>query len=209
MKRILAIVVGIGVVVGALYFFVMRDGIRPASTIHNYPSQGKNIIAFGDSLIEGKGATKGNDMVSLLSQKLGVPIINEGVSGNTSAQGLARIQDVLTQNPKIVLVLFGGNDALQKVSPDQTFANIEQIIQKIHEKEAIVILLGVQDKLFRDSYREQFDALAEKYNTAYVPDILDGVINHSDLMSDFVHPNDKGYAKIVERIEPVLRNLLH
>src|SRR5687767_9283231 len=73
------------------------------------------IVAYGDSLIEGIGATKGNDFVSLLSEKIHKPIINEGKSGETSAQGLVRIDTVLKHEPDMVIILFGGNDALHRV----------------------------------------------------------------------------------------------
>ena len=101
--------------------------------IKNYPSKNTAIVAFGDSLIEGVGATKGSDLVSLLAQKTGKEIINLGVSGNTTEQGLARIKEVVDLKPKVTIVLLGGNDYLRKIPEDQTFKNLEQIITQIQK----------------------------------------------------------------------------
>jgi acyl-CoA thioesterase-1 len=209
MRAFFAILVGLLIVAGVFYQFVVKAKPNPALSVHNYPSKGLHIIAFGDSLISGTGASKGKDLVSLLETKTTEIIINEGVSGNTTQDGLQRINEVLYQNPKIVLVLFGGNDAIQKISPDETFKNLDTIVQKIDEKGAIVLLLGIQSGLKSDEYRQRFDALAAKYHTAYIPDILEGVIDHPSLMSDVVHPNDEGYEIIANRIAPVVENLLH
>jgi acyl-CoA thioesterase I len=159
-----------------------------------------SIVAVGDSLIVGVGATPGNNLVSLLSQKIGVPIKNRGVSGDTSGEVLARLNRVLEEQPDMVILLVGGNDALQQVPVETTFQNISSIISAFQEKGASVILVGVQGNIWGDRYRERFDSLAKEYNTAYVPDILDGIIENPDYMSDIVHPNDIGYSLMANKI---------
>jgi acyl-CoA thioesterase-1 len=201
-KIILIVILCVAAWVGYVFF------LRPEPKITNYPSSGINIIAFGDSLVEGVGATDGNNFVSKLSAKIGVPIINKGVSGNTTRQGLARIDDVLDNDPKVVIVLLGGNDAIQKIPTEETFRNLEVIIQKIQAKGAIVLLLGVQGRLLSDPFKGEFEKLAAKYHTAYVPNVLDGLIGNLKYMSDSVHPNDLGYEIIAEKIKPVLSKLL-
>ena len=77
------------------------------------PTTGQSIIAFGDSLVEGRGATPGNDFVAVLSRRLGVPIINAGRSGDTAGAALSRLDHaVLARSPRVVIVLLGGNDFL-------------------------------------------------------------------------------------------------
>ncbi len=196
------IIVGVVVLAAALWFF------WPAPSITNYPSEGTEIIAFGDSLVYGTGATKGNDFVSRLSKSLGVSIVNLGVPGDTTADGLARLSTLDKYNPKVVILLLGGNDYLQRVQREETFQNLTQIIEDIHARGAIVLLLGVRGGVLQDNFEKEFAALAKKHHTAYVSDVLDGVLGSRDLMSDQVHPNDAGYARITERVYPVLQGLI-
>jgi lysophospholipase L1-like esterase len=191
------------VLIGGYFLFV-----NESPTVTNMSSSGTRIVAFGDSLVEGVGATEGNDFVHLLSVAIDKPIINLGSSGDTTRDALARIDSVLEQDPKIVLVLFGGNDYLQKIPEAETFANLEQIIQAIHESGSAVVLLGVRGGIFRDNFKEKFTALAEKHNTAYVSDVLDGLLGNRQLMADSVHPNDAGHRVIADRILPELEALL-
>lgn len=179
--------------------------------IKNINSNGANIIAFGDSLVYGVGASdKGKtDLFSLVSKEIGVPIINVGVSGNTTEEALKRIdKDVLSKDPKIVFVLLGGNDYLQKKMKDDTFLNLRNIIKKIQDKGAIVILIGVRGGIFIDRFEEDYKNLAKEFNTGYVENILDGIVTNRSLMYDSIHPNDKGYEIISLRVIPVLREIL-
>ncbi len=194
-------IIGIIVVVAIIIFFIF---IRP-SKITNYPSEGSSVIIFGDSLAFGTGSTNGNDMASLLSKEIGSSIINMGVPGETSTQGLARVSSVVEQNPKVVLVLFGGNDFLQKIPSSVTFNNIDTIVTEIQKSGAVVVLLGIQGGVFNDPYDTEFEKIVKKRGTLHVSNVLDGLIGDREFMSDAVHPNDAGYKKIVERILPVLR----
>lgn len=175
------------------------------SKITNYPSVGTSLVMFGDSLIEGVGATEGNDLPSLLSKKLGQKVINMGMRGQTSAQGLARIGQVIKHDPKVVMVLFGGNDYLHQVPKEETFRNIDKIVVTLQGYGAVVVLLGIQGGILEDPYREEFRRIAHNRGTLYVPDILGGVIGEQDLMFDEVHPNDKGYEILAEKIYPIVK----
>ncbi|MHB1316791.1 MAG: GDSL-type esterase/lipase family protein [Minisyncoccota bacterium] len=166
------------------------------------------MVAFGDSLIEGVGATSGNDFVSQLSRKIGEPIINLGISGNTTEQGLARVNDIQKYKPKIVLVLLGGNDYLRKVNKAETFKNLEDIITKIQSTGAVAVLLGIQGGILGDPYEKEFEILAKRKGAVYVPNVLEGLFGNSKYMSDAIHPNDIGYEKISEKIYPYLKKVL-
>ena len=188
---------------GAWYFI----DIPPP--VVDFPRDGQNIIAFGDSLVVGHGASPGNDFVSILSDRLDHPIINAGRNGDTTQSGLERLQvEVLSQDPRIVILLLGGNDALRRVSMDQTFNRLADMIDQIHQTGAAVVLVGVRGSLFGDRYEEEFEALAEAKQVNYVPDILSGIFGHPSLMADSIHPNDEGNLLMADRVEPVLRELL-
>lgn len=182
--------------------------LKPEQKIINYPSSGDSVVAFGDSLIEGVGASPEKDFVSQLSKKIGEPIINLGISGNTTAQGLARVDRITEYKPKVVLVLLGGNDYLQKVPKEETFRNLELIISKIQATGAVVVLLGIQGGVLGDPYEGEFEALAQKKGTLYVSNVLEGLIGNSRYMSDAIHPNDIGYLKIVEKVYPEVKKVL-
>ena len=173
------------------------------------PTAGQTIVAFGDSLVEGRGATPGHDFVSVLSRRLGVPIINAGRSGDTAGAALLRLDDaVLTRNPRVVIVLLGGNDFLRRVPREETFGHLATIVERIRQRGAAVVLVGVNVGLFSDSYAKEYEALARRTSAGLVPDILNGIIGHADRMSDAIHPNDQGHEMIADRLESVLRDLL-
>jgi lysophospholipase L1-like esterase len=176
--------------------------------IVNYPSSGTDVIAYGDSLVEGVGSSAGSDFVTLLAAKIGEPIVNLGHSGDTTADGLARIQSLDAYHPKVVVLLLGGNDYLKKVPVAETEKNLGVIIQNIQSRGAIVLLLGVRGGLLNDHFDAMFTRLRDTYHTAFVSDVLSGLLGNNAYMSDEVHPNNAGYALIAARVYPVLRSLL-
>jgi acyl-CoA thioesterase-1 len=162
-------------------------------------------IAFGDSLTAGFGADQGNDYPTVLSKRLGVPIENAGRNGETTKDGLARLESIAQRQPRVVLLCLGGNDALQQVARDETFANLGAIVDQLQRQGTFVVLIGIQSATLRDKNASWFKKLAHEKHVLYVPNILDGVFTHPDLMSDEVHPNEKGYAMIAERIAEALQ----
>jgi len=205
MKKVL-VIIGIVILVAGAYF-VLKNTLAPKN-ITNYPSRGTNIIAFGDSLIAGVGSTEGSDFVSLLSRRLGQPIQNLGKSGDTTITALTRLNEVLANDPKIVLILLGGNDYLGKIDKTVTFQNLGMMIEAIQNDGAIVVVLGVRGGLLKDNYESDYKELAQKYGAAYVSNVLANLIGRSDLMSDTIHPNDNGYKIIADKVYPVLVKLI-
>jgi acyl-CoA thioesterase-1 len=165
------------------------------------------VVAFGDSLVYGTGSS-GGGFVRLLEQRIGRPIENLGVPGDTTADGLARLEEVLALRPSLVILLLGGNDVLRRVDPEATFGNLSTIITRLEADGAAVLLLGVRGSLMRDAFAERFEALARRHGTAYVHDVLEDLIGVRGYMADQVHPNDRGYAVIADRVEPVLQAML-
>lgn len=173
------------------------------------PTAGETVIAFGDSLVAGVGASTGRDIVSLLSARVGVTIVNAGRSGDTTGSALARLDSaVLSRRPRVVIILLGGNDVLRRVPQAETFANLGAIVHRIRARGAAVILAGLSFGVFSDAYGDGYEDLARRTSSGLVPDILAGILGHPDLMADQIHPNERGYKIMADRIEPVLRDLL-
>ncbi|MCB9812217.1 arylesterase [Candidatus Nomurabacteria bacterium] len=172
------------------------------------PTTGSTIVIFGDSLAAGVGAAEGGDIASRLTTALGRPILNLGVPGDTTADGLARIEELLAADPQVVILLLGGNDALKQVPVEDIFANLTRIITRIQAVGAAVILVGEPGGLYGNRFEKEYERLARTYRTFYVPNILSGLIGRAEYMSDYIHPNDAGYQKATERILPVVQDAL-
>jgi lysophospholipase L1-like esterase len=167
-----------------------------------------DVLAFGDSLTFGIGATSGNGYVPVLERRIGIDIFNSGIPGNTTGDALVRLNaSVLSRDPRIVIVLLGGNDLLQNVPLQTRIDNITQIVERIRADGSKVILVGVGSGAL-DPFNGALPDLASRTGSSYVPDIMSGIFGNPSLMSDNIHPNDAGYAIIADRIEPALRSAL-
>lgn len=200
------IIIGLAVItLSTIVFWLIPQKPVP---IVNSPAHGNTILAFGDSLTQGVGSETGG-YVRMLSDKISLPIINKGISGDTTELALLRINEARAEKPDIVIVFLGGNDALRRVPVDQTFNNLKTIIRAFQGDGALVLLVGVQGGIIGDKYRTPFANLAHDTGTAFDPNILDGIFGNPKLMSDDgIHPNDAGYAIIADRIAQVLIPLL-
>lgn len=183
-------------------------GPAKKTDVLNLDSRGTNIVAFGDSLVQGVGATPGNDFVSILSRQAGLPIINLGKSGDTTASALARVDSIFEHDPRIVIVLLGGNDFLRRIPMDTTFENLSAIVEAIQARGTAVLVLGVRGGLLYDSYSARFASFAKEHKAAFVPNVLDGLVGDVRSMSDSIHPNDAGYERIARKVLPALKGML-
>ena len=185
----------------------LRPGTR-ASYANFPPTARGEWVAFGDSLTQGYGANEGGDYPTQLSQRLRVKIRNLGVPGHTTADGLARLDQAVQLQPRVVLLCLGGNDALRGVSSETTFANLGTMIDRFQQAGAFVVLLGVRSTGLSDKNAKRFEQLAKSKHVLLEPNILDGILFTPSLMSDQIHPNELGYAKIAERLEATLVPLM-
>ena len=177
------------------------------------------ILALGDSLTAGYGLDAGKSFPDKLQDALktkghDVIIINGGVSGDTAAQGAARLDWALTSDVKAVIIELGANDALRGLEPAQTEASLRQILDTLKKKNLPALMLGMRapPNLGAD-YQAKFDGiyprLAKEYGAALYPFYLDGVAANADLnQADGIHPNEKGLAIIVPKILPYAEALL-
>jgi acyl-CoA thioesterase I len=168
----------------------------------------EQVVAFGDSLVAGVGTTGGNNFVSLLSGRIGISIVNAGRSGDTTGSALGRLQsDVIARQPKVVIVLLGGNDLLQGLPISQRIANITSIAQQIRSTGATVILVGLGNDPI-DPYGGALPGIASQTGSTHVPAILEGIFGVPGLMADAIHPNNAGHAIMADRLEPAVRAAL-
>ncbi|MCP4626207.1 MAG: arylesterase [bacterium] len=168
----------------------------------------RKIICFGDSLTYGTGAAKDMDYPSQLSKMMGRPVINAGVSGDTTASARQRLErDVLFKAPDVVLITLGGNDLKNGVAGDRAFENLRIIVNSIQNTGAGVIIGGIKfpirDRGFGSAYRK----LAGDTGAILIPNIFEGIMGNRKLMSDPIHPNDEGYKLIAERFYEALLQL--
>lgn len=186
----------------AAWRFWLRDDTSLAGCRDRLPQP--VIVAFGDSLVAGQGATTAGGFVSMLTAQSGVPIRNFGKGGDTTAAAQARIDSALAAKPDIALILLGGNDALRRIPYATTEANLDSVIERFQNAGVEVILLGVMGDLFNDPYPDMFERLAERHEVALVPNVLAGLLGRNELMSDAIHPNEEGYTRIAARVLLVL-----
>lgn len=180
----------------------------PYGKVRNLDTRGRNVIAFGDSLTAGYGAGAGEDYPSRLAAISGIPIINAGVSGDTTQSALERIDAVLAQEPRIVIVGLGGNDYLNGVAITTTEANLRTIVRKLHDAGAMVILLGFKFPSLNANYEKMYARVAEEERCLLVAGVLAGILTDQALKSDAIHPNAKGYELMAERLSGPLKKLV-
>jgi lysophospholipase L1-like esterase len=199
MKKIIYIIL-----VGGIAFLGYRIFFTPAPVKKGLIGS-QTIICFGDSLTYGTGAGEGLDYPSQLSKMLAGPVINAGVPGDTTARARQRLdRDVLANSPDIVLITLGGNDLKNGLAKDNAFANLKIIVESIQNTGARVIIGGlkfpIRDRGFGRAYKE----LAAETGAFLIPNILEGIIGNRELMSDPIHPNEKGYKIMAERFHEAI-----
>lgn len=181
----------------------------PYSKVANLESSGSAIFAFGDSLTAGYGAQPGDDYPSKLSQRLSVPIINAGVSGDTTESALARIAtDVLSRSPRIVIIGLGGNDFLRSVPIGTTEANLRSIVRQVQGAGAMAVLLEFTFPSLNADYEKMYERVAQEEKALLIEGVLSGILRDPALKSDEIHPNARGYDLMAERVAGPLGRLI-
>ena len=173
------------------------------------------IMLYGDSLMAGYGLSQNENLSSVLSSKFNlseskVQIINASVSGNTSSNGLARLDWSLEDKPNIVILCLGANDMLRGLDPKLTKQNLNHMIEKMVQNNSKVILAGMRSpESMGKNYQQKFDLiyqeLAEEHDVIFMPFLLEGVALEKDyLQSDFKHPNALGVNIMANNLYPYI-----
>jgi acyl-CoA thioesterase-1 len=200
----------------------VRDnpGPAPASTPASRPDNRKVLVAFGDSLTAGFGAPPGKSYPDFLQQEIdrkGYPwrVVNQGTSGDTSTDGLARLPEALDLHPQIVILELGANDGLRGIPIDRMRDNIDQMITAFQKAGATVVLAGMTlppnyGREYISGFEATYRDLAKQYRLTIIPFLLEGVGGHADLMQgDGLHPTAEGNrsvaANVMRTIQPLLK----
>ena len=222
MKRIIALI--------SLPLIFVLIGCDTGSSQDDTPPTGP-IVCFGDSLTEGYGAgglgavDRSRSYPAFLQRKVAPEVVNAGISGDTAADGLVRVErDVLSRNPQMVIIFLGANDFLQRRPAAETKADLQAIINRIRDGERKIFLVSFLGDLnweanltnslagviftqhgdLLSEYRRMFDELVSENNgLGFIPDIWTGVWGIN--MSDPIHPNAAGYEIIAETIFNAIR----
>lgn len=182
------------------------------------------IVALGDSLTAGYGLESEKDFASQLEKALraenyNVKVENAGVSGDTTAGGLARLEWALAGEAgepkvKLMIIALGANDLLRGVDPRVTRENLEAILTELKDREVRAVLVGMQSPgnmgpAFQRRFDKIFPAVAEKYGVPFYPFFLEGVAMKPELnLADGMHPNEAGVAIMVKNILPTIKDAL-
>jgi acyl-CoA thioesterase-1 len=183
------------------------------------PAGERVLVALGDSLTAGLGVAPDEAYPALLAARLrregyGYRVVNAGVSGDTSAGGLRRVDWVLKTRPDVVIVALGANDGLRGLPVDQLAKNLEAIVTRVRETGARVLLAGMRvppnyGADYARGFAAVFPAVARRTGVPLAPFLLDGVAGEPRLnQPDGIHPTPEGQRVIAERLWPYLRPLL-
>lgn len=198
----------------------------PAETSLSGPLVGKNetlpkkIVAFGDSLTAGLGVSSEESYPAQLEKHLQergfhYEVVNAGVSGETSAGGLRRVEWILKSRPTVVILELGVNDGLRGLPLEQTYANLRSIIDRLRNAGVMVILAGMRippnyGESYTGEFFEMYERLAKELSLPLIPFLLEGVAAQPGLnQADGVHPTAEGYTIVAQNafqtLEPLLK----
>ncbi|MGV3756251.1 MAG: arylesterase [Verrucomicrobiota bacterium] len=217
MARLYPIRAGAWTLLLAVLFMLLAGNI-PATEKNGTP---KNVLILGDSLAAGYGINREEAFPALLQKKIEAAklpylIVNGGVSGDTTAGGLRRIDWMLKQPVDVLIVELGGNDGLRGIPPAETKKNLQGIIDKAKQKypQVRVVIAGMQmppnmGEDYTKAFAEVFPTVAKANQATLIPFLLEGVGGQADLnQQDGIHPTPKGHEVVAENVWKVLATVL-
>ncbi|TAA48573.1 arylesterase [Corallincola spongiicola] len=167
---------------------------------------GARILAFGDSLTAGYGVERIYSYPSVLAELSGRDVINAGVSGELTKQGLKRLPFLLDQTmPELLLLIEGGNDILQNRPANETKQNLAKMIEMAQGRGIPVVLVGIPEKSLFSSSAALYRELAEEYDLVFDGNLMAALQRSPSLKSDYVHFNQQGYQQMAEGIFALLK----
>src|SRR5512139_2854617 len=170
-------------------------------------SQSDVIVAFGDSLTHGTGASADTAYPAVLASLTGRTVVNAGVPGETTASGLQRLPGVLAQyKPRLVLLCLGGNDMLREQPAATTENNLRLLVQTIRASGAGVMLIAVPEPRLFGGAPDFYSRVARDMRLPLEGDAFDEVLKDNRLKSDPIHANAAGYRVVAERLAEFLRD---
>lgn len=187
----------------AIFFLLSACGKPQLSTLNS----DQPILAFGDSLTLGVGVQPEYSYPAVLQKLTGIPVINAGISGETTELGLKRFEDTLLKyQPQLIILLEGGNDILRNIPLHLTEANLRNMIIIAQNYQIDVLLVGVPKKSIFSNSAELYYGLASEFHLPLEDEILSDLVKRLSMKSDHVHFNEKGYQALAEAIFLKLQN---
>lgn len=163
------------------------------------------VLAFGDSLTHGTGASPETAYPARLSGLIGRPVVNAGVPGETTEEGLRRLPEALdTHQPRLLLLCLGGNDLLRKLDASRTEANLAAMVELARSRGVAVVLLGVPEPRLFGGVADLYPRLAQRFGLPFEGEAFVDVLKSPALKSDPIHPNAEGYRRVAERLAELL-----
>lgn len=199
MKKALFVII---IFITGYYWFFCRQ-----TEIKNFPNKYRRVVAFGDSLTAGMGAPATSSYPSVLAQKIGRPVVNLGVSGETAVQAVARLQEVRDERPYMVLIEFGANDFMRRQSMQTAVEAVSTMVDEVQNMGAIAVIVDTGGPGMGE-YTKAYKKIARDKGGLFVPGIMKGVFYRPSLKSDQIHPNAKGYTKIADKVYRVIKDYL-
>ncbi len=199
---------------------------RPQGTVDNPPAQRvaegsskPKVVALGDSITAGYGLSRDRAYPALIQELLEaegyeLEVVNAGVSGDTTAGGVRRLDWVLDDDVQILIIALGGNDGLRGLPVPEMKRNLSTIVERAREKGVAVVLAGMeappnQGDGYTSRFRETYLEIAREYDVALVPFLLEGVGGMAEYnQRDGIHPNERGQVLIAKQMWEILRPLL-
>lgn len=165
------------------------------------------ILAFGDSLTYGTGASREHSYPAILEALSGRQVINAGVPGEVTAQGLERLADALDEYaPQLLILCLGGNDMLRRVDEQRIASNLEQMVAMSRARGVPVLLLGVpRPALMGMESASFYEEIAARWQVPLEAEIIPEVLAERRLKSDTIHPNAEGYRRIANAVHAKLK----
>jgi lysophospholipase L1-like esterase len=164
------------------------------------------VLAFGDSLTHGNGAPPGHSYPDVLASLLDRTVINAGVPGEISAEGLRRLPQLLRNHrPHLVILCHGGNDFLRRIDRRETAANLAAMVEQSKAAGADVVLVGVPEPGLFLEPPDFYADIARRVGIPYEAEIVSAVLDNRDSKSDTIHPNAAGYRRMAEAFHALIR----
>ena len=164
------------------------------------------VLAFGDSITYGTGASEAESYPAQLERLIGRQVVRAGVPGEASAQALARLPHALEEHrPNLLVLCIGGNDFLRNLGKAQAAANVQTMVAVAKQRGVDVLLIGTPEKGLTVTPPAFYAEIAEQHRIPYEGRVIGEILRNSELKSDTIHPNARGYRLIAERVAALLK----
>lgn len=193
----------IGALLAALLLLLSGCGQQP-----KLPplAAGAVVLAFGDSLTFGTGASEDESYPAQLARLIGRPVVREGVPGEVSATGLARLPAALDEHrPRLLILCHGGNDFLRRLPKEQAAQNLRAMIRLAKARGIEVLLIGTPEPGFTLAAPAFYAEIAKEFRIPYESEVLGKILRDASLKADQIHPNAQGYRLMAGRVAELLR----